>query len=326
MNSIVRASRSLLSNLPRTGVKWSCCYGSKVMEGNMSKNSQLDVLIAIDDKDISSWHNQNRDKNPHHYSSICSAFGSGFIDFLQSIPPGLYFHPYITIQEVPDISFKYGVMSLNTMLEDLQSWNTMYIAGRLQKPVCQIYPMLENEVSPHVHRINTALSTNYTSAVAVACILLHPSFTIKELFLKITELSYLGDVRMKFAENPEKVQNIVNYGTNLNSFYVLYKPTLDFFTLKNLLSIDTTSPSVEEHRITINVHPSQFKQFIAQTVAPMSVNNVDEMKEEITKKICSVTNKYSKNQTIKGLVTSGVRKSIYYASQKVSKRLSSKKA
>jgi len=44
-----------------------------------------------------------------------------------------------------------------------------------------------------------------------------------ELFEAVAELSYLGDVRMGIAENPNKIRNIVNSGQNLAHFRALYR-------------------------------------------------------------------------------------------------------
>lgn len=53
-------------------------------------------------------------------------------------------------------------------------------------------------------------------------------FTLMDLFLSITQLSYKGDVRMKFkAENPNKVRNIVE--PNFEHFLDYYEPWINKF-------------------------------------------------------------------------------------------------
>ena len=50
------------------------------------------------------------------------------------------------------------------------------------------------------------------------------SFTLKELYLTIAGLSYTGDFRMVFGENPHKVSNIVN--ASMHELHGLYAPVL----------------------------------------------------------------------------------------------------
>lgn len=53
-------------------------------------------------------------------------------------------------------------------------------------------------------------------------------FTLMDIFLSITGLSYKGDIRMKFkAENPNKVLNIVE--PNFEHFLDYYQPHIDKF-------------------------------------------------------------------------------------------------
>jgi mitochondrial translocator assembly and maintenance protein 41 len=83
------------------------------------------------------------------------------------------------------------------LIRDLLSWSEFYVAGRLQKPCLILHSNKE---------IETALKKNLRSAVTASCLLLPNRFTERELFTKITSLSYLGDPRMKYNfENPNKV-------------------------------------------------------------------------------------------------------------------------
>ncbi len=68
---------------------------------------------------------------------------------------------------------------------------------------------------------------NLRNAVRVALLQLPEEFTEEELFLKITNISYVGDFRMKtlLAENPHKVYNIVYQ--QMPKFQSIYKPIID---------------------------------------------------------------------------------------------------
>jgi translocator assembly and maintenance protein 41 len=111
---------------------------------------------------------------------------------------------------------KYGVVSIDTLCRDLTDWNTLYLAGRLHKPV----KILRNDP-----KVLLANHVNLLSAVRVALLLLPESFTEHNLYTTIAGLSYMGDPRMSLAaENPHKVQNIVD--NQLSNFRRLYSPLI----------------------------------------------------------------------------------------------------
>lgn len=111
---------------------------------------------------------------------------------------------------------KYGVVNIDTLCSDLTDWNTLYLAGRLQKPVKILRDDPQVRLSNHV---------NLLSAIRVALLLLPERFSEKTLYCTIAAISYLGDPRMKlFTENPHKVNNIVN--NQLSKFRRLYSPLI----------------------------------------------------------------------------------------------------
>lgn len=115
---------------------------------------------------------------------------------------------------------KYGVVSVDTMCSDLLDWKTLYIAGRMQKPTA----VLKDNA-----RISLANQVNLLSALRTALLLLPEEFHETQLFETITGLSYMGDPRMRMAENPDKVRNIVSAQREL--FEKLYKPLMSSATM-----------------------------------------------------------------------------------------------
>lgn len=112
---------------------------------------------------------------------------------------------------------KYGVVNLDTLCTDLSEWTTLYLAGRLQKPV----KILRDDP-----RVRLANQVNLISALRTALLLLPPTFTELELYGTIASISYMGDPRMVLpTEDPSKVANIV--GNNLHNFRRLYSPLID---------------------------------------------------------------------------------------------------
>lgn len=125
------------------------------------------------------------------------------------ISPG---YSFLTFQEV-----KYGVLSTQTLQRDLETWDTLYIAGRLHKPVLGL---------SCVETLRSSLGANVRAALTLALLQLPGTFTELQLYEKIAGISYSGDPRMSVpgAENPEKVQNIVRGPGVLDGFRRLYGP------------------------------------------------------------------------------------------------------
>ena len=160
------------------------------------------------------WHSLNLHQNRDHYSAVGS-LGSYAVSRIQdSWGAGVYFHPYITINGT---LIKYGVVNLDTLCQDLSQWDTLYLAGRLQKPV----KILRDDP-----RVRLANQVNLISAVRTALLLLPPKFTEQDLYNTIAGISYLGDPRMTLgAENLNKVTNIVK--DQLPNFRRLYAPLIE---------------------------------------------------------------------------------------------------
>jgi hypothetical protein len=91
---------------------------------------------------------------------------------------------------------------VDDLCTDLLDWETLYVSGRMHKPVA----MMQSDA-----RVRLAQQVNLTSALRVALLLLPERFTEVELYTRIASLSYVGDFRMRVpgGENADKVRNIV---------------------------------------------------------------------------------------------------------------------
>ncbi|TVY54389.1 Phosphatidate cytidylyltransferase, mitochondrial [Lachnellula cervina] len=160
------------------------------------------------------WHSLNLHQHRDHYSALGS-LGSGAVTAVQEKwGAGVYFNPYV---KVNGTLIKYGVVNLDTLCTDLSEWTTLYLAGRLHKPV----KILRDDP-----RVRLANQVNLLAALRTALLLLPPSFTEQELYGTIANISYMGDPRMVLpTEDPSKVANIV--GNNLPNFRRLYAPLID---------------------------------------------------------------------------------------------------
>lgn len=161
------------------------------------------------------WHSLNLTQHRDHYSFLGS-LGSGIVSRVQdtrAFGAGVYFNPYVTVN---GILVKYGVVNLDTLCRDLSTWDTLYLAGRLQKPV----KILRDDP-----RVRLANQVNLISALRTALLMLPSEFTEHDLYTAIAGISYMGDPRMKLGEDPHKITKIVSY--QLPNFRLLYTPLIE---------------------------------------------------------------------------------------------------
>lgn len=160
------------------------------------------------------WHSLNLQEHRNHYSALGS-LGSYAVSKIQdSFGAGVYFNPYVTVNGT---LIKYGVVNIDTLCKDLSEWNTLYLAGRLQKPV----KILRDNPS-----VRLANQVNLISAVRTALLMLPEDFTEQDLYAMIAGISYMGDPRMSVGgDDPRKVMNIVQ--NQLPNFRRLYAPLID---------------------------------------------------------------------------------------------------
>ncbi|NXP69102.1 TAM41 protein, partial [Chloropsis cyanopogon] len=175
------------------------------------QTNMLDFVFAVDD--VVTWHMMNLLKNRSHYSFL-KFFGPKKISTIQRYGAGIY---YNTLVPCNGRVIKYGVISTDALIEDLFHWKTLYVAGRLQKPV-KILAQNENS------KLQAALVSNLKSAVTAAFLMLPESFSEEDLYMQIAGLSYSGDFRMIIGEDKCKVQNIVK--PNVSHFQKLYSTIL----------------------------------------------------------------------------------------------------
>lgn len=206
----------------RAPIRYAIAYGSGIFPQGGSKVSpestqqvrdqgkMIDFIFGV--SYVEHWHSINMQQNPHHYSAL-RRLGSGAVAHVHRWGAGVYFNPYI---EVNGALIKYGVVALDTLCQDLSQWDTLYMAGRLQKPV----KILRDDP-----RVRLANQMNLISALRTALLLLPGHFTERDLYITIAGISYMGDPRMTLpGENRNKISNIVD--NQLTNFRRLYGPLL----------------------------------------------------------------------------------------------------
>lgn len=84
-------------------------------------------------------------------------------------------------------SIKYGVTTVDNLCSDLLQWNTLYLSGRMHKPV----RIIRDDA-----RVRLTQQVNLVSALRVALLTLPSHFHEDELFARMAGFSYGGDPRM----------------------------------------------------------------------------------------------------------------------------------
>ncbi|SAM86099.1 related to proline transport helper PTH1 [Ustilago bromivora] len=145
------------------------------------------------------WHSINMAQHPNHYSMLSRLLGSVGIGLVQERGAKIWYNPYVKLE---DELIKYGIMSVDDLCDDLLDWETLYVSGRMHKPVA----LITSDA-----RVRLAQQVNLASALRTALLLLPKEFGEVELYTRIASLSYTGDFRMSVpgGENSNKVRNIV---------------------------------------------------------------------------------------------------------------------
>ncbi|XP_076865877.1 phosphatidate cytidylyltransferase, mitochondrial isoform X1 [Brachyhypopomus gauderio] len=313
--------RRILSQFPQD-ISLAVAYGSGVFkqagasQGQMGKN-MMDFIFAVDDP--ITWHTMNLIENRKHYSFL-KCFGPKHISSIQNhYGAGVYFN---TLVPADGRMIKYGVISTDFLIDDLLHWKTMYIAGRLHKPV----RILRQSESGKLH---DALVSNLKSAVNAAILILPESFSEEELFHQIAGLSYSGDFRMLIGEDKSKVSNIVK--DNMRHFRILYSeilqdcPQVVYKPQQGRLEVDK---SPEGQFTQLMALPRTLQQQITRLVDPPGKNrDVEEILLQVAQDpdcgfivqqgISSIVKTSSISQSVKGIATAGLLKTVSYSVRKL---------
>ena len=204
---------------------------------------------------------------------------------------------------------KYGVVDRDDLEKDLTQWESLYLAGRLHKPTL---PIVSRD-----HSIVKAQDQNLKSATAAALLLSESSSELSwlSLYRQIASLSYTGDFRMQMGgEDPKKLDKLVQAPGQLQRFHDLYRPILKSYETSGVLSRN------ENGIEWANTDPST-TTYLRDQLPP----SLREEHRALATALAGIVAPAARNQSFKGVFTLGFRKSIQYASAKLSKGLLSRK-
>ncbi len=261
-------------------------YGSGVFKQlgyDNKEKPQIDLILIV--SDIKLWHEENIKKNPKDYSFIGKNF---FLNSSLEEIKGITGITYQSNIEYKGHLFKYGIIEYGDFVRHMQSWDSFYVPGRFQKPILTIKSN---------NFIDKVILQNRRNACKIGLLCLNNN-ELKDLYLTICNLSYSGDTRMKIAENPKKVDNIV--GASFDRFEEMYD--FDDLYKKNGEQI--------EYEIDLSELPSSLEKYIKD----------DKTKEKVMEYLSNLNKKESSLQTMKGIKTNGIVKSFKYGFAKVLKK------
>ncbi|KAI9098267.1 mitochondrial matrix Mmp37 [Phlyctochytrium arcticum] len=314
-------------------VRFAAAYGSGVFaqRGYAAKEASskqelptVDFIFGVTHPHH--WHSLNMRQHRDHYSGL-AYLGSNVVSKVQErIGAGVYFNPDV---EVAGRKVKYGVVSMDRLIRDLAEWESLYIAGRFQKPT---------KVLREDARVTVANRRNLRTAVRTALLLLPQQFTEEDLFFTIAGLSYRGDFRMQYGENPHKIYNIVY--TQMDAFRALYKPIIE--DLPNVNYFEETRIEQDwdvrlraallqklpkglydkvqsKHRWNLFKDQKLQKFELQEPELSQSVAESPQLTQYVEKSIAETVKWPAISQSLKGILTAGLSRSLVYVKRKLLK-------
>lgn len=287
----------------RPEVKGAYGYGSGVFKqsGYSKKDKpQIDLIFAIDD--LKKWHLENMKLNPKDYSFMGKIFFKNApIAKLKGTTGIVYLSNIYEDGKV----YKYGTIEEKDLENYLNTWESFYLPGRFQKA---ILPVIESK------KITEANEKNRASVLLTALLTLpEDRHQLIDIYTQICGLSYLGDTRMKFAENPRKVLNIVE--GSFDSLKEIYGTNNQYFKTNKQDEVTINNKKIMQD---IDLLPECLIKYLGDDIYS---NDKEIISMKILEYFTELNKKESSMQTIKGLYSNGFTRSIQYASQKVLKKI-----
>ncbi|KNC82408.1 hypothetical protein SARC_05304 [Sphaeroforma arctica JP610] len=298
-------SKKVMNRFPEN-IVFAFAYGSGIspQEGSDIKDNMIDLVFAVEDS--RRWHSENLKRNPTDYSAM-RFLGPAAITHLQTkVGASVY---YNTLVPFEDRLIKYGVIEADDLAKDLTEWNTLYLSGRLHKPITMLK-------EPNAD-LRSLYSQNLLSAAEMALLLLPEKFRESDFFETIAAFSYTGDFRMTYGEHPRKIQNIVK--GNLNGFRTMYAPSIEDLVERCVLSTASDGTMSQSKDIEVLQRLCDGLPSNLQRVTVSGSRDRVYTPLEIQKGMARIVKWSSLIQSAKGLPTAGFFKSAEYLGAKLRK-------
>uniref|UniRef100_A0A7S3E5Y9 Phosphatidate cytidylyltransferase, mitochondrial n=1 Tax=Rhodosorus marinus TaxID=101924 RepID=A0A7S3E5Y9_9RHOD len=341
MNDSIDASllREVLASLP--AARFSFAYGSGAIPQNgvISRNRMLDFVVAVDRAE--QWHRENMvvRGNSFHYSNLMRFLGPQAVASVQQSALGARVYYNTLVPWKNGRVFKYGVITFSDLMEDLKEWQTLYVSGRMHKPI---------KIIKADKDIETANERNIENAACAALLTLPERFDETKFYERVASLSYLGDPRLSVrAEDPNKICKIVS--SNREAFRRLYAPALQ--RLKTVVYWDSSGsgatqdmqadareallkrlPGTFVHKMHAVLaekelqHTTRSRRLLRSTTVmkrlvarAVAAKGNEYCQKALTGALCQTVRQSSTAQMLKGVLTAGVVRSTKYALSKLQK-------
>ncbi|KXN88066.1 Mitochondrial translocator assembly and maintenance protein 41 [Leucoagaricus sp. SymC.cos] len=338
---VADSTRALLESIVakfNAPIRYAFAYGSGVFEqdgysspqgavtqGDGKKAPMVDFMFAVTHPEH--FHSMNMQQYPAHYPLHSRLFGSTYVAGVGEFGPGVWFNAYVPMNGVV---IKYGVTSVDNLCNDLLNWRTLYLAGRMHKPL----RIIKDDA-----RVRLTQQVNLTSAVRAALLTLPSTFSETQLFKTIAGISYSGDPRMILpAENRGKIGNIVHKQSG--QFKELYQrlvvglPGTHWPAHQKEIQQDTSARARSYHlrklphglRVRVQQRFAGEKGISEELIKEdentywMKLAADEEMLHKVVREEMSrIVRGPATVQSLKGIVTAGVGKSLKYSSAKIGK-------
>ena len=311
-------------------------YGSRVARpvtlpdqtSGRKVDDMLDLTLVVDDPH--EFHSSNLKVNQSHYSFLRLLGPSFLTKYQESLGAKVYYNTLVRAElDGEQLLIKYGIIKTQHLINDLLDWESLYIAGRLHKPI-QILSKADSQP------LTTALNMNLRSAIHAALLMHDETISEKSLYKTITSLSYSGDFRMLFGENKNKVADIVDPQVDL--FRKLYHPILMNESMQKMISwnestgtfVQDLNPAVTLHHLNLLPKEVQKRLYIKWNKRGSSSDLEDVLQylsksyaisDKVKEAVDGIVRSSSIRQTLKGIPMAGLSKSFSYARRKVTKML-----
>ncbi len=294
MNNIKEAEKQLIEKRPKAEVIYRYGSGHFKQTGYNDKDKpMLDYLFFV--QNLQLWNQENIIKNANDYSLV----GRNYVNLTKEKCGGHNKTMFLTNIKEDGYIFKVGITDYNHTLTALTTWNNFYLPARLQKPTQAVITKEEFEEANKFNK----------EAAMITSILMNDEGTQPiDMLTDLCSLSYIGDTRMAFAENPNKVKNIVS--GSLDFFNQTYN--YESYKAPHLTLRETAMANIDKL-------PTNFKKFLVDNI--VIFDEPDHFRTLTIKYFHKLNKKESIAQTKTSFLSNGPIKSSVYFIEKVKKKM-----